>query len=248
MIDGLYSAANGMFAQQGRIDSISNDLANVNTNGYKSLRYHFSDLLYTRMGNHRAITDQSETGAGVKGTLIGRNLAQGTLNRTDQPFDLAIQGPGYFQVRTRDGQLALTRDGSFKVDVQGRLVTANGEFLVPTIQIPRGTDPAKISINQAGDVKIQGGRTLGQINLVSVTSPENMQPVGENLFLPTAASGNIQAAPAGGVLVQGALEGSNTDVAQSFSDMIEAQRAYDLSSRSVRTWDELLQTANQIRR
>lgn len=248
MLDGLYSAATGMIGQQGRIDAISNDLANTSTVGYKKLKFHFGDLLYQQMGDNRAMARGSEVGAGVRGQIMGRSMTQGTVERTEQPFDLALNGEGFFQVRTADGQIGLTRDGSFEPDAQGRLVNSSGQLLTPEVRIPAGMDVGSIKIDAEGVVRGADGRQVGRIQPVTVGAPDQMQSIGDNLFAPTAASGPLRAAPAGTQVVQGALEGSNVDVSQSFADLIESQRAYELSSRAVRTWDELLQTANQIRR
>lgn len=248
MIDGLYSAANGMIAQQGRIDAVSNDLANVNTHGYKTQRYMFRDLLYTKQGNHRALGRDSEVGAGAEGVSYGRDFTQGALQRTDRAFDVALQGPGFFTVRDKAGRTALTRDGSFDIDAQGRLQTSTGQRIVPDVRIPAGVSTDKISIGQDGSIRRNDTKqTIGKLNVVTVDDTDQLQSLGDNLYLPTTASGQPRALT-GARVTQGSLEMSNTDVAQSTTDLIESQRAYELSSRAVRTWDEMMQTATQIRR
>ena len=247
MIDGLYAAASGMIGQQGRLDAISNDLANVSTPGYKTIRHHVSDLLYTKMGYRRAITDTSETGAGVRGFTLGRTTGQGAINRTDQPLDIALEGAGYLQVTGPDGQVALTRDGNLRIDNDRRITDSQGRPLAPNIRVPAQVNPQDISISADGQVRTPD-QTLGQVRVVTVTAPDQLTEAGAGLFLPNENTGPVQAAGDRTRIIQGALESSNVDVSQSFSDMIEAQPANHIASRSIRTWDDLLSTANQIRR
>lgn len=240
MLEGLYSAAAGMQAQQQRIDSVANDLANVNTNGYKHTRVAFRDLLYVNdaSGNVRS-------GAGAAATTIGRGFTQGAMRETGNPLDVAIEGQGFLRVRRADGTDALTRDGSLRVDPRGRLTTQRGELVQPAITVPAGTNESDISIGSDGTVSANN-RAIGRIQLVGVRSPEALLSAGDNLFTTTAASGN--ATPTNGArLTQGTLEASNVDVGDSMTEMIDAQRSFQLASRAVQMQDQMLQIANQVK-
>lgn len=245
MIDGLYSAASGMNAQQGRMDSISVDLANLNTIGYKSQHYGFLELLYQAQGPNRSILGGG-VGSGVAGGIIDRAMTQGAINGTTNPFDLAIEGAGFFQVRLADGTIGLTRDGNFTLDSSRRLATTNGNLLVPNLTIPADVPIDDVAVAADGTVSVSG-KQIGKVVLVNVAAPERLTSLGSNLFAVNTNSGTARVGGTG-VIKQRALEGSNTDVAQSLTDMIQTQRAYDLCSRAVRTWDDMLQTANQIKR
>lgn len=245
MLTGLYSAAAGMAAQQTRIDGVANDLANSSTTGYKRVRVGFRDLLYASPGAHAGASVL--TGAGAAASFVGRGQAQGPLQRTERPLDLAIQGPGFFQVRRADGTLALTRDGSFRLDSLGRLTTASGELVVPPIRVPRGASPDQLSVAADGTVRVGNGPALGRLALVTVPAPDGLRALGGNLFVATDASGPARAVGAG-TIVQGALEGSNVDVADAMVDLINAQRSFQLASKAVQIQDEMLEIANQVRR
>src|SRR3954447_5439201 len=245
MLEGLNTAAAGMAAQQTRIDSVANDLANANTTGYKHLRVGLRDPVHTQAG--RSSAQGPRTGAGVAAIDAGRAFDQGALQRTDQPLDVAIQGEGFLRVKLADGTTALTRDGSLHVDGTGRLVTSSGAFVQPAMTIPAGTDPSKVTIGPDGAV-VAGGRSLGKLDLVSVRSPQALQPLGDKLFATTAASGAARPAPAATTLSQGALEASNTDVSDAMVTMIESQRAYQLTSKAIQTADQMWEIANGVKR
>jgi flagellar basal-body rod protein FlgG len=239
MPNGIYSAAAGMVAQQSRMDAIANDLANANTTGYKAERIGFRDLLYG--------TDQGiAVGSGAAAIDVGRSLAQGTLQPSDDPLALAIQGPGFFQVTRADGTNALTRAGQLQLDAAGSLVTVTGEQLVPPIKVPAGTDPKDISVAADGTVALTG-RTIGRISLVDVPSPNGLQPVGSSMFVPTQASGGVVPATAAS-LQQNQLESSNVDVATAMTDLLDAQQSYQLASRAIQTQDHMLELANGLRK
>ena len=187
MLEGLYSAAAGMAAQQRRIDGVSNDLANASTTGYKHVRVGFRDLLYNAQGGSAGPTVLA--GAGAAADFIGRSQEQGALQTTGQPLDVAIQGPGFLQVKRPDGSTALTRDGSLRLDSDGRLTTKDGLIVQPQIAVPRGTAPDQLSIGADGTVRAGAGRALGRIDLVAVRSPAGLQALGGNLFAATAQSG-----------------------------------------------------------
>ncbi len=245
MLEGLNSAAAGMAAQQQRMDAVSNDLANANTTGYKRVRVGFRDLVYTQTG--RASAEGPRTGAGAAAVDAGRAFAQGVLQRTDQPWDVAIQGEGFLKVRLTDGRTALTRDGSLRVDGSGKLVTSSGALVQPPITVPDGTSGSSISIGPDGTV-LAGDRRLGRIELVTVRSPQGLQPAGDNAFLVTPQSGREEAAPAATRLDQGALEASNVDMAEAMVSMIESQRAFQLTSKAIQTQDQMWEIANGVKR
>jgi flagellar basal-body rod protein FlgG len=246
MLEGLYSAAAGMNAQQQRIDGVANDLANSSTTGYKHVRVGFRDLLYSAQGGSAGPSVLA--GAGAAAGFIGRSQEQGALQTTDQPLDVAIQGPGFFQVRRADGSLALTRDGSLRLDSQGRLATSDGSLLEPQITVPRGTVPDQLSIAADGTVRVGDGRALGRIQLVTVPAPDGLQPLGGNLFATTNQSGQPTGAGNDTALRQGALEGSNVDVGDAMVDMIDAQRSFQLASKAIQMQDQMLEIANQVKR
>jgi flagellar basal-body rod protein FlgG len=245
MLEGLNSAAAGMAAQQQRLDAVSNDLANANTTGYKRVRVGFRDLVYTQTG--RSSAQGPRTGAGAAAVDAGRAFAQGVLQRTDQPTDVAIQGEGFLRVRLPDGRQALTRDGSLRIDGAGKLVTSSGAVVQPPVTFPAGSDPSRLSIGPDGTV-LNGSRRIGRIELVSVRSPQGLQPVGDNAFLATPESGAVRAAPATTTLTQGALEMSNVDMADSMVAMIESQRAFQLTSKAIQTQDQMWEIANGVKR
>ena len=240
MLEGLYSAAAGMTAQQQRMDTLANDVANVNTTGYKHTRVAFRDLLYTQ---DRAGVVSS--GAGAAATPVGRGFAQGALRETGSKLDVAIEGDGFLQVRRADGTTALTRDGSLRLDPNGRLTTQRGDLLQPAITVPAGTNEADISIATDGTVSA-ANRQLGRIQLVTVRAPQALQSEGDSLFVATAASGPAQAMPAGR-MVQGALESSNVDLADAMTQMMESQRSFQMASKAVQMQDQILQIANQVK-
>ncbi len=241
MLEGLYSAAAGMAAQQEQLNAISNDLANLSTSGYKSERVAFSDLLY----NPIDIAGTGTTaGAGASAKLIGRSEAQGSVQETGDPLDLAIEGPGYFEVTRANGQKALTRNGQFGVDANGAIVNSEGNQLSPPIKLPAGTAASEVSIGPTGTVSV-GTRILGQIKLVTVTSPEHLLADGGSEFAPTAASGAPH--PATGKIRQGALEGSNVNIASEMAQMVSTQRNYQLTSTAIQDESQMMSIANQLR-
>jgi flagellar basal-body rod protein FlgG len=245
MLEGLNSAASGMAAQQQRLDAVSNDLANANTTGYKRVRVGFRDLVYTQTG--RSSAQGPQTGAGVAAVDAGRAFQQGAIQRTEQPFDVAIQGEGFIRVRLPDGRQALTRDGSLRVDEAGKLVTSSGGVVQPPVNCAASAAGANVSIGPDGAV-LSGGQRVGRIELVSVRSPQQLQPVGDNAFLATAESGAVRPAPAATTLTQGALEMSNVDMAEAMVSMIESQRAFQLTSKAIHTQDQMWEIANGVKR
>ncbi len=241
MLEGLYSAAAGMSAQQEQLNAISNDLANLSTNGYKAERVAFSDLLYSPVNMAGTV---STDGAGASAKVIGRSETQGSIQETGDPLDLAIEGAGYFEVTRANGQKALTRDGSFGVDASGTIVNSEGSKLTPPIKLPAGVSPSEVSIAPDGTVTA-GKRTLGQIKLVTVTSPEHLLSDGGGELTPTPASGSPHAAT--GKIHQGALEASNVNVASEMALMVSTQRNYQLNSTAIQTESQMMSIANQLR-
>jgi flagellar basal-body rod protein FlgG len=241
MLEGLYSAAAGMSAQQEQLNAISNDLANVSTTGYKAERVAFSDLLYNPVD---VAGTETSVGAGASARMIGRSEAQGSIQETGEPLDLAIEGAGYFQVKRANGQLALTRDGSFGVDASGTIVNSEGSRLSPPIKLPKGVSAGEVSIAPDGTVSA-GARKLGQIKLVTVTSPEHLLSEGGGELTPTAQSGKPHAAT--GKIHQGALEASNVNIASEMALMASTQRNYQLTSTAIQTESQMMSIANQLR-
>jgi flagellar basal-body rod protein FlgG len=246
MLEGLRTAAAGMMAQQQKLDAVSNDLANANTTGYKRLRVGFSDLLYER-GGRPTTSDDAQFGTGSRVVNSGRKFQQGNLQNTGDPLNVGLEGDGFIKVKLSDGRQGLTRDGDLHIDGLGRLATSFGGIVQPQITIPDGVQPSRITIGGDGTVTADG-RNVGKIALASVRSPGNLQSVGENAFVTTARSGNAVAAPAATVLKQGVLEASNTDVSESMTDMIEAQRTYQLTSKAIQTADQMMEIANGVKR
>jgi flagellar basal-body rod protein FlgG len=241
MLEGLYSAAAGMSAQQQQMDAIGNDLANVSTTGYKAERVGFQDLLYNQVSQAGTLTT---SGAGAMAQVIGRDSQQGSLQQTGQPLDIAIQGEGFFQIKSA-GKTALTRDGALSVNAKGSLVSTDGSLLDPPITLPAGVSPGEVSIAPDGTVRA-GSHSLGQIKLVTVAAPDRLLADGAGAFTPTAASGAPRPAQ-GATLTQGALEGSNVDMGSEMTTMVATQRNYQLASTAIQTQDQMLSIANQLR-
>ena len=240
MLEGLYSAAAGMQAQQQRMDTVANDLANTNTNGYKKARVAFRDLLYVRDASGRV-----QSGAGAAATTIGRGFTQGALRETGSKLDVAIEGDGFLQVRRADGTTALTRDGSLRLDPRGRLTNQQGELIQPAITVPAGTQESDVKIASNGAVTV-AARQVGTLQLFTVRSPEGLQSIGDSLYRATAASGAVTRMATFKV-DQGSVEASNVDVADSMTEMMDAQRSFQLASKAVQMQDQLLQIANQVK-
>jgi flagellar basal-body rod protein FlgG len=244
MLEGMYSAAAGMAAQQDRLDAVSNDIANANTTGYKRVRVAFRDLLYTPewLATQQGVTE----GAGAKATTVGRGYAQGAFQRTDEPLDVALQGQGFIKMK-RDGKDVLTRDGDLRFDDKGRLGNARGDLVEPAIQLPAGGDERNVKIAPNGSVTLDG-KPLGKLSIVNVPSPDGLQPLGDNAFAATAESGAVRAADASTKLEQGVLEMSNVDMGDAMTDMLESQRAYEMASKAIQAQDKAAEIANGIKR
>ncbi len=256
MLEGMMAAASGMEAQQQQLDAIGNDIANVSTDGYKAERVGFRDLLY----NHLEIAGTvAPVGTGAAAQAIGRDQAQGAVQNTGDPLDLAIEGEGYFTVKQpaeagghspsasipgSASGVTLTRDGSFQVNSEGQLTTAQGALLDPPITLPKGASPSEVGVAADGTVTVKG-QTIGKIALVSVPAPDKLLAAGGNLFTLTPAAGATRPAAAA-TIHQGALEGSNVDVATDMTKMMSAQRAYQMESSAIQTENQMLSIANQL--
>ena len=256
----LFTAATGMRAQQLNVDVIANNLANVNTTGYKRSRADFEDLLYQVMkapGTEAASGVETPTGIqiglGVRPAAISKNFAQGIFKLTENPLDLVIEGKGFFQVTTPAGAANYTRDGAFRIDSSGQVVTPNGFLLEPAITIP--SDTTEITVGIDGTVSVlQGGSTtpstVGTIQIVQFPNEGGLLAVGKNLFAETTASGSASSGTAGadglGTINSGYLEGSNVQVVEEMVNMIIAQRAYEANSKAIQASDKMLQLVNSI--
>jgi flagellar basal-body rod protein FlgG len=233
-----------MQAQQDQIDAVSNDLSNLDTTGYQAERVGFHDLLYTSGGidNNMPVA----TGAGSAATVVGRSQAQGAIQQTGRPLDVALDGPGYLAVTEPGGTVGLTRNGVLEIDPAGRLTTPQGLPLSPPITLPPGTQPGQVKIATSGAVSV-AGRTVGQLSILDVAAPDNLMAQGNSLFLPTAGSGPARAA-AGTSVHQGALEDSNVDISSEMATMIDAQQNYAMASKAIDFQNQMLQIANGVKR
>ena len=262
MNPALRTAATGMAAQQTRTEVIANNLANVNTTGFKRSRAQFEDLLYqniqgpTVLGSSESNTAPAiQVGRGTHLTAVTRLNSQGALEQTGRSLDVAIDGDGFFPITLPSGVTAYTRDGSFQISDQGVLVTSDGYQVGAGIKIP--ADVTELAISASGVVsgsKGVGGeqQELGRIELARFANPSGMSSMGQNLFAATPASGEATTGypmdDGKGRLVQGTLEGSNVEIVQEMVDMIAAQRAYEINSKAIQTSDEMLSTINNLKR
>ncbi len=264
MVRSLWTAASGMTGQQFNIDTIANNLSNVNTTGFKKNRADFEDLLYqTRRVAGTPATEVTlvptgvQVGHGVKVAATQKVFTQGSLQNTGNVTDLAIEGEGFFRVLLYDGTYGYTRDGAFKIDSNGQLVTSNGYRLMPEIILPEGFIRETLSISQDGrvTVKVPGNDdpiTVGQLELYRFVNPTGLQAIGENLFKVSAASGDpIQGRPGFdgmGKTIHRFLEMSNVSIVQEMVNMIVAQRAYEFNSKAIQTSDTMLGIAANLKR
>lgn len=263
MIRALYSAASGMTAQQLNVDNIAHNLANANTVGFKARRAQFQDLLYQNLvqpgasaGQQTVVPTGLQLGLGTRASSNEIVFSQGTFSGTDNPLDVVIQGKGFFQIRRSSGELAYTRAGSFHMDRDGNLVTADGDPLEPAITIPQ--DAQNITIAPDGTVSYsQSSQTAaqqaGQIQLANFPNPAGLNSIGRNLYTPTDASGDPTVGTPGGQeglgsLMQGYVEQSNVSVVEEFINLIAAQRGYEANSKVVKAADEMYQQINNLTR
>jgi flagellar basal-body rod protein FlgG len=258
MNPALWIAKTGIDAQQTRMAVVSNNLANVNTTGFKRSRAVFEDLLYQNVRQVGAQSSQDTQlpsglmlGTGVRTVATEKLFTQGNIIQTNNPLDMAIQGRGFFQILQPDGSLAYTRDGSFQVDSQGQIVTASGYVLQPGITVPENAISITIGSDGVISALTPGATaptTLGNVQLADFINPAGLQAVGDNLFKESAASGSPQTGTPGqnglGTLVQGSVESSNVNVVEELVNMIETQRAYEMNSKAISTTDQMLAYVN----
>ena len=255
----LWVAKTGLDAQQTRMNVISNNLANVNTTGFKRDRAVFEDLLYQNVrqaGGQTTANTQSPTGlmlgTGVKVVATEKIAAQGNMINTQNSLDLAITGEGYFQITQQDGTLAYSRDGNFKISSTGQVVTANGALLQPPITIPNNSASVTVGLDGTVSAELNAGggqQNLGVIQIARFVNPSGLTPIGNNLMTASAASGQPQVLQPGvagaGKINQGSLEASNVNVVEEMVNMIETQRAYEINSKSISAVDGMLKFLNQ---
>lgn len=262
MIRALWTAASGMEAQQLNVDVIANNLANVNTPGFKRSRADFQDLLYQTLRDAGASSSSStiyptgmQVGLGTRNAAIQKIFQQGEFQQTQNPMDFAIEGRGFFEILQPNGESGYSRAGSFKQDEQGRLVTSDGFPLLPQITIP--VDTLNITVGSDGTVSVvQAGQSastqVGQIQLVSFANPSGLKSIGRNLYTETISSGSPTTGTPGesgiGTISQGFLELSNVSISEELINMIVSQRAYEINSKAIQTADEMMQTANNAKR
>ena len=260
MIRSLWISKTGLDAQQTQLDVISNNLANVATNGFKRSRAVFEDLLYQTLRQPGAQSSQTtmipsglQVGTGVRPVATARNFSQGNLQQTSNSLDVAINGQGFLQVSMPDGTTSYTRDGSLHLDAQGQIVTSNGFAVSPAITIP--SNATKINIGQDGIVTVnvpgQAAPTqVGQLQLATFANPAGLQANGQNLYVETASSGaptaNTPGTNGAGTLNQGYVETSNVNVVEELVNMIQTQRAYEINSRAIQVSDQMLQKLSQL--
>jgi flagellar basal-body rod protein FlgG len=255
MFSSLWIAKTGLDAQQTQMDVISNNLANASTTGFKASRASFQDLMYQNEGQPGAqTTEQTEApsglllGTGVKVVGSEKLFTQGAVTQTGNSLDVAVNGNGFIQVSLPDGTVAYTRDGSLHEDSTGQLVTADGYPLVPSITLPANVNSVTIGTDGTVSTTANGSTTptqVGVIQLANFVNPAGLEPMGQNLYLETESSGTAQTGQPSingmGSLAQGSLESSNTNVVEEMVNMIEAQRTYEMNSKSISAVDDMLQ-------
>ncbi|HEX2999371.1 MAG TPA: flagellar basal-body rod protein FlgG [Armatimonadota bacterium] len=262
MIRALWTAASGMEAQQLNVDVIANNLANVNTTGFKKSRVDFQDVMYqtTRAAGSPSargvqVPTGIQVGLGTRPVATQKMFTQGDFTQTGNSLDMVIEGQGFFQVQRPDGTIAYTRDGSMKLDSQGRLVNSDGYVLQPEIVIPAGANDVSIGSDGTVSVNLPGQtapQEVGQIQVSRFINPAGLSSAGRNLFLQTASSGDPETGTPGlngmGTIAQGFVEMSNVKVVEEMVNMIVAQRAYEINSKGIQTADQMLELSNNLRR
>ena len=260
MMRSLWISKTGMEAQQTQLDTISNNLANVSTNGYKRAHAVFEDLMYQNLRQAGANSSEQTTlptglqaGLGTRAVATARNFSQGGLQQSSNLLDVAVRGSGFFEIQMPDGTNGYTRDGAFQVNAQGQLVTNNGYAVQPGITIPANAQSVTIANDGTVSVTLPGQalpQSVGQMQLASFINPAGLEPKGGNIYGETAASGTPNAGTPGqnglGSLQQGFVETSNVNVVEELVQMIQTQRAYELNSKAIQTSDQMLQKLAQL--
>ncbi len=262
MIKAMRTAATGMVAQQMNVDNIANNLANVNTTGFKQTKIEFQDVLYQnlrRAGTASALGTEVPTGLsigyGTRASATVRSFSEGNLTPTGNPLDLAIDGDGFFQVQMPDGTTGYTRDGAFKISGDGQVVTSEGYFVLPQMSVPEGSTAISVGTDGTVEVMVAGQQDpvqIGQIELARFVNPAGMLAIGRNILTPTRASGDpvtdVPTQSGLGQIDQGYLEMSNVKVVDEMVNMIVAQRAYEMNSKAIQTADDMAGIANNLKR
>jgi flagellar basal-body rod protein FlgG len=260
MINSLWISKTGMEAQQMQLDVISNNLANASTNGYKRSHAVFEDLMYQNLrqvgsntGEQSTLPTGLQVGLGVRTVATSRNFSQGSLQQTSNSLDMAVQGNGFFQVTMPDGTTGYTRDGSFQLDNQGRMVNSGGLQVQGGVTVPANATNLSVAANGTVTASIPGTVTpqnIGTITLASFVNPAGLEPKGQNIYAESAASGQPNAGTAGanglGNIMSGFVETSNVNVVQELVNMIQTQRAYEMNSKAITTSDQMLQKLSQL--
>ena len=260
MINSLWISKTGMEAQQMQLDVISNNLANVSTNGFKKARAVFEDLMYQNLRQVGANTSEQtnlptglQVGLGVRTVATARSFSQGNLQQTGNNLDIAVQGNGFFQLTLPDGTIGYTRDGAFQLDNQGRMVNSNGLPLAGGITVPANATALSVAVDGSVSATIPGTtapQAIGTITLASFVNPAGLEPKGQNVYTESAASGQPNVGTAGanglGTVMQGFVETSNVNVVQELVTMIQTQRAYEMNSKAIQTSDQMLQKLGQL--
>ncbi len=260
MIRSLWISKTGMEAQQTQLDTISHNLANVSTNGFKRAHAVFEDLIYQNLRQAGANSSEQtqlptglQVGLGVRAVATSRNFAQGNLQQTSNNLDVAIRGNGFFEIQMPDGSSAYTRDGAFHLSAQGQIVTSNGYTVQPGITIPNNAQSLTIGADGTVSVTLPGQsapQSIGQFQLTSFVNSGGLEPKGQNLYTETAASGTPSSGAPGssglGSVQQGFVETSNVNVVEELVAMIQTQRAYEINSKAIQTSDQMLQRLAQI--
>ncbi len=260
MINSLWISKTGMEAQQTQLDVISNNLANVSTNGFKKGHAVFEDLMYQNLRQVGSNTSEQSTlptglqlGLGVRTVATSRTFSQGSLQQSNNNLDVAIQGNGFFEVTMPDGTTGYTRDGAFQLDSQGRLVNSSGLLVQGGITVPANATNLSIAANGTVTASVPGtttAQTIGTITMASFINPAGLEPKGQNIYQETSASGQPNAGTAGtnglGTILQGYVETSNVNVVQELVSMIQTQRAYEMNSKAIQTSDQMLQKLGQL--
>ena len=260
MIRSLWISKTGMEAQQTQLDTISHNLANVSTNGFKKSHAVFEDLMYQNLRQVGGNSSEQTTlptglqlGLGTRAVATSRTFSQGSLQQTTNSLDVAVRGNGFFEIQLPDGTVGYTRDGSFQLSAQGQLVTNNGYTVNPGITIPTNAQSISIGVDGTVSVVVPGQtlpQTVGQLQLTNFVNPAGLEPKGQNLYTETAASGTPNTGAPGsaglGPLQQGFVETSNVNVVEELVSMIQTQRAYELNSKAITTSDQMLQRLVQL--
>ena len=260
MMRSLWISKTGMEAQQTQLDTISNNLANVSTNGYKRSHAVFEDLMYQNLRQAGANSSEQsvlptglQVGLGTRAVATARNFSQGNLQQSANPLDVAVRGNGFFELQMPDGTTGYTRDGSFQVSAQGQLVSNNGYPVQPGITIPAAAQSVTIGSDGTVSVTLPGQalpQSVGQLHLAGFVNPSGLEPKGQNIYAETAASGTPNAGAPGqnglGPVQQGFVETSNVNVVEELVAMIQTQRAYELNSKAIQTSDQMLQKLAQL--